>query len=70
MPTNFLPVVAFNIVLLLKLPIELVVKEAPGGVTSNVLTKFANGDVALRVLTTIMFAKYYFRSICIHLLIY
>ena len=52
-----LPVVAFNIVLLLKLPIELalglmIIAAAPGGVTSNVLTKFANGDVALSISLT------------------
>ncbi len=47
-----LPIIALSIALLLNLPAELAVGLmliacAPGGVTSNVLTKFANGDVAL-----------------------
>ncbi len=52
-----LPIVALSIVLLLNLPAELAVGLmliacAPGGVTSNVLTKFANGDVALSITLT------------------
>ena len=52
-----LPIVAYIIVLILKLPIEIalglmIIAAAPGGVTSNVLTKFANGDVALSVSLT------------------
>ena len=52
-----LPVVAYIIVLILKLPIEIalglmIIAAAPGGVTSNVLTKFANGDVALSISLT------------------
>ena len=44
-----LPMVALSITLLLNLPTELAVGLmliacAPGGVTSNVLTKFANDD--------------------------
>ena len=52
-----LPIVAYIIVLILKLPIEIalglmIIAAAPGGVTSNVLTKFANGDVALSISLT------------------
>ena len=52
-----LPIVAFIIILLLnpipELAIGLIlIACAPGGVTSNVITKFANGDVALSVSLT------------------
>ncbi len=52
-----LPIVAYILVLILKLPIEIaiglmIIASAPGGVTSNVLTKFANGDVALSISMT------------------
>jgi len=52
-----LPIVAFILVLILKLPVEIalglmIIAAAPGGVTSNVLTKFANGDVALSISLT------------------
>ena len=52
-----LPIVAYIIVLILRLPIEIalglmIIASAPGGVTSNVLTKFANGDVALSISLT------------------
>ena len=52
-----LPIVAYILVLILKLPVELavglmIIAAAPGGVTSNVLTKFANGDVALSISLT------------------
>ena len=52
-----LPIVALSIAILLNLPAELAVGLmliacAPGGVTSNVLTKFANGDVALSITLT------------------
>ena len=52
-----LPIVAFIIVLLLKPIPELaiglmLISCAPGGVTSNVITKFANGDVALSIALT------------------
>jgi BASS family bile acid:Na+ symporter len=52
-----LPIVAFIIVLLIKpipeLAIGLIlVACAPGGVTSNVITKFADGDVALSISLT------------------
>ena len=55
-----LPLVAYLLVILLKVPIELalgvmLIAAAPGGVTSNILTKFADGDVALSIsLTAIM----------------
>ena len=52
-----LPVVAYLLIIILKTPIELalgvmLIAAAPGGVTSNVLTKFANGDVALSISIT------------------
>ena len=52
-----LPVIAFIIVLILDLPLEIalgvmIIAAAPGGVTSNVMTKFANGDVALSISLT------------------
>ena len=52
-----LPIVAYIIILIIKLPIEIalglmIIAAAPGGVTSNVLTKFANGDVALSISLT------------------
>ena len=53
----FLPIVAFILIKIFKTPIEIalgvmIIAAAPGGVTSNVLTKFANGDVALSVSLT------------------
>ena len=52
-----LPIVALGIALILDLsaPIAvglMIVAAAPGGVTSNVLTKFADGDVALSISLT------------------
>ena len=52
-----LPIIAFGIILIIPMPIEIamgvmIIAAAPGGVTSNVLTKFANGDVALSVSLT------------------
>ena len=52
-----LPIVAYIITIILRLPIEIalglmIIAAAPGGVTSNVLTKFANGDVALSISLT------------------
>ena len=52
-----LPIVAYLLIIILKTPIELalgvmIIAAAPGGVTSNVLTKFANGDVALSISLT------------------
>ena len=52
-----LPIIAFGLILVIPMPIEIamgvmVIAAAPGGVTSNVLTKFANGDVALSVSLT------------------
>ena len=52
-----LPIIAYLIILVLRLPIEIalglmIISSAPGGVTSNVLTKFANGDVALSISLT------------------
>ena len=52
-----LPLVAYSLIIVLKVPIELalgvmLIAAAPGGVTSNVLTKFADGDVALSISLT------------------
>ena len=52
-----LPIIAFALIKLLNTPIELalgvmIIAAAPGGVTSNVLTKFADGDVALSITLT------------------
>ena len=52
-----LPIVAFLLIKLLNTPTELaigvmLIAAAPGGVTSNVLTKFAKGDVALSISLT------------------
>ena len=52
-----LPIVAFILIKIFKTPIEIalgvmIIAAAPGGVTSNVLTKFANGDVALSISLT------------------
>jgi BASS family bile acid:Na+ symporter len=52
-----LPIIAFGLILIIPMPIEIamgimIIAAAPGGVTSNVLTKFANGDVALSISLT------------------
>jgi BASS family bile acid:Na+ symporter len=52
-----LPIIAFGLILIIPMPVEIamgvmIIAAAPGGVTSNVLTKFANGDVALSVSLT------------------
>ena len=56
-----LPIVAFTLIKILGTFIEMspeialgvmIIAAAPGGITSNVLTKFANGDVALSVSLT------------------
>ena len=52
-----LPIVAYLLIIILKVPTEMAlgvmfIAAAPGGVTSNVLTKFAGGDVALSVSLT------------------
>ena len=52
-----LPIVAYVLIIILRTPTELalgvmIIAAAPGGVTSNVLTKFANGDVALSISLT------------------
>jgi len=56
----FLPIVGLTLVIIWPLPIEIaigvmLIAAAPGGVTSNILTFFARGDVALSVsLTAVM----------------
>ena len=52
-----LPIIAFILIKIFNTPIEIalgvmIIAAAPGGVTSNVLTKFAKGDVALSVSLT------------------
>ena len=52
-----LPIVGYLLIIILKVPVELalgvmLIAAAPGGVTSNVLTKFADGDVALSISLT------------------
>ena len=52
-----LPIVALGVALILDLPAPIavglmIIAAAPGGVTSNILTKFANGDVALSISLT------------------
>ena len=52
-----LPIIAFILIMIITPPPEIalglmVISAAPGGVTSNVLTKFAGGDVALSVSLT------------------
>ena len=52
-----LPVIAYILVLILNLPTVIavgvmIIAAAPGGVTSNVMTKFADGDVALSISLT------------------
>ena len=52
-----LPVVAYLLIIILRIPPEIaigvmIIAAAPGGVTSNILTKFANGDVALSISLT------------------
>ena len=52
-----LPIVAFILIKIIPMPLEIalgvmIIAAAPGGVTSNILTKFANGDVALSVSLT------------------
>jgi len=52
-----LPIIAFILIKIFNTPIELalgvmIIAAAPGGVTSNILTKFAGGDVALSISLT------------------
>jgi BASS family bile acid:Na+ symporter len=52
-----LPIIAFTLIKIFNSPIEIamgvmVIAAAPGGVVSNILTKFANGDVALSISLT------------------
>ena len=52
-----LPIIAYLLIIILRTPPEIaigvmIIAAAPGGVTSNILTKFANGDVALSITLT------------------
>ena len=52
-----LPIIAYLLIKILNTPTEIalgvmIIAAAPGGITSNVLTKFAKGDVALSISLT------------------
>ena len=52
-----LPIVAYILIIVLRTPAELalgvmIIAAAPGGVTTNIMTKFAKGDVALSISLT------------------
>ena len=52
-----LPIIAFILIKILNSPLEIamgvmLIAAAPGGVVSNLLTKIANGDVALSISLT------------------
>ena len=52
-----LPIIAYLLIIIFRTPPEIaiglmIIAAAPGGVTSNILTKFANGDVALSISLT------------------
>ena len=52
-----LPIIAYILILVIKVPTAIalgvmIIAAAPGGVTSNVMTKFAKGDVALSISLT------------------
>ena len=52
-----LPIIAYTLLLVIKVPTAIalgvmIIAAAPGGVTSNVMTKFARGDVALSISLT------------------
>ncbi len=52
-----LPIIAYLLIIIFRTPPEIaigvmIIAAAPGGVTSNILTKFANGDVALSITLT------------------
>mgnify|MGYP001471137573 FL=1 len=52
-----LPIIAYILIFVLRTPVELalgvmIIASAPGGVTTNVMTKFAKGDVALSISLT------------------
>ena len=52
-----LPIIAYILILIFRSPPEIaigvmIIAAAPGGVTSNIMTKFADGDVALSISLT------------------
>ena len=56
-----LPIIAYILLLVIKVPTAIalgvmIIAAAPGGVTSNVMTKFARGDVALSISLTAVFS--------------
>ena len=63
-----LPIIAFALIKILNVQTELalglmIIAAAPGGVTSNILTKFANGDVALSVSLTAIISLFSILSV-------
>ena len=68
-----LPIIAFILIHIISVVPEIalglmVIAAAPGGVTSNILTKFANGDVALSVTLTAVISL--FSIITVPLIVY
>ena len=65
-----LPLVAYLLIMILKTPPEIaigvmIIAAAPGGVTSNIMTKFADGDVALSIsLTAVSYTHLTLPTIC------
>ena len=63
-----LPIIALILIFLFPIPVELKVglillASAPGGVTTNVITKFAKGDVALSISLTAVISLLCFLTI-------
>ena len=70
-----LPIVAYILILILKTPPEIaigvmIIAAAPGGVTSNVMTKFADGDVALSISLTAVISSALLSIITVPLIIF
>ena len=68
-----LPIIAYILILVFQTPIEIalgvmIIAAAPGGVTSNVMTKFAKGDVALSVSLTAIISL--ISIISVHLIVF
>ena len=65
-----LPIIAFILINLITLTPEIalgvmIIAAAPGGVTSNVLTKLANGDVALSISLTAIVSGCLVGALCL-----
>ena len=66
-----LPIIAYLLIIILTVPTEMalgvmLIAAAPGGVTSNVLTRFADGDVALSVSLTAFISLISIISVCVN----